>query len=375
MDDSPTPRDGGDSRSGVAGKSAPTRSASEKDGWKQMGAVSDDEIELAGGEPAEQFPVAVAVAGAPVERGEVAALVNGQPIFFDDVLVPFTPQLKMARAQLPPAEYRKFRKMLAEKHLGPYVDQQLLLQALKRKIKPEQFEGIEKQLNQQVDEELKKTMQRLNVSSIGELEIELRKSDLSVEAMRTMVRNRKLAEQFLASKAMPRDGFDRPDVVAYYKEHVEDFKVEGTVKWQQIQISNAKNDGPGGAAKLAESLSQQLRDGADFDELAREHSEGPTAEEGGIRDWTTQGSLAATEVDRMLFELPVGSVSEPLVVKGGVWIVKVLDRRDAGYRQFDEVQNEIKDLLRKERFTKAVQATISELKDQADVVMFPGFDA
>ncbi|RPI80933.1 MAG: hypothetical protein EHM42_11415 [Planctomycetaceae bacterium] len=265
--------------------------------------------------------------------------------------------------------------MFTEQHLGPYIDQQLLLQALKRKMKPEQFEGIEKQLNQQVDEELKKTMQRLNVSSIGELEIELRKSDLSVAAMRTMVRNRKLAEQFLASRAMPRDGFDRPDVVGYYKEHLEDFKVEGQVKWQQIQLSHDKNDGARGATRLAENLTAQLRDGANFDELARQHSEGPTAETGGLRDWTTQGSLAAGNVDQALFELPVGGVSDPLAVKGGVWIVKVLDRREAGYRPFEEAQNEIKELLRKERFSKSVMQILSELKEQSDIVMFPGAES
>ena len=198
--------------------------------------------------------------------------------------------------------------MVAEKFIEQYIEQELLLQALRRKLKPEQFDGLQSALNKQVDEDLKKQMKSLGVSSIGELEVELRKSELSVEVMRHKIRSQKMAEQFLASKAMPRDGFDRPDLLAHYREHLEDYKVEARVRWQQIDLENAKHGGPEATEKLARDLVQQLRGGADFDALAREQSNGPTAKTGGIRDWTTQGSLAYAEVDTALFELPIGAV-------------------------------------------------------------------
>jgi peptidyl-prolyl cis-trans isomerase SurA len=313
----------------------------------------------------------VARIASPHPHGEVAAVVNGQPIFYDDVLVPATPQLKQAKAQLSPAEYKRFRRMVAEKFIEQYIEQELLLQALRRKLKPEQFDGLQSALNKQVDEELKKQMKSLGVSSIGELEVELRKSELSVEVMRHKIRSQKMAEQFLASKAMPRDGFDRPDLLAYYRDHIEDYKVEARVRWQQIDLENGKNGGPKATQELAQDLVEQLRRGADFDGLARKHSSGPTAKTGGIRDWTTQGSLAFGEVDQALFELPMGGVSEPFKIKDSYWIVKVLDRDEAHYKAFEEVQDAIKEDLRRKQFSKSVKELLTELRTNAVIWMFP----
>ena len=345
--------------------------------------VQDDATELAAAADSESGEVrpasssdgtgdsGVARIASPHPRGEVAAVVNGQPIFYDDVLVPATPQLKQAKAQLSPTEYKRFRRMVAEKFIEQYIEQELLLQALRRKLKPEQFDGLQASLNKQVDEDLKKQMKSLGVSSIGELEVELRKSELSVEVMRHKIRSQKMAEQFLASKAMPRDGFDRPDLLAHYREHLEDYKVEARVRWQQIDLENSKHGGPQATEKLAHDLVRQLRSGADFDALAREHSNGPTAKTGGIRDWTTEGSLAYAEVDTALFEMPIGAISEPFPIKESFWIVKVLDRDDARYKQFEEMQDAIKEDLRRKQFSKSVKELLAELRQNAVIWMFP----
>jgi parvulin-like peptidyl-prolyl isomerase len=343
----------------------------------------DDATALAAGEDSESGEVrpasssdgagdsGVARIAGPHPRGEVAAVVNGEPIFYDDVLVPATPQLKQAKAQLSPTEYKRFRRMVAEKFIEQYIEQELLLQALRRKLKPEQFDGLQSSLNKQVDEDLKKQMKSLGVSSIGELEVELRKSELSVEIMRHKIRSQKMAEQFLASKAMPRDGFDRPDLLAHYREHLEDYKVEARVRWQQIDLENSKHGGPQATEKLARDLVQKLRGGADFDALAREHSNGPTAKTGGIRDWTTQGSLAYAEVDSALFEMPIGGVSDPFQIKESFWIVKVLDRDEARYKPFEEMQDAIKEDLRRKQFSKSVKDLLAELRGSAVIWMFP----
>ena len=345
--------------------------------------VQDDATELAAAADSDSGEVrpasssdgtgdsGVARIASPHPRGEVAAVVNGQPIFYDDVLVPATPQLKQAKAQLSPTEYKRFRRMVAEKFIEQYIEQELLLQALRRKLKPEQFDGLQASLNKQVDEDLKKQMKSLGVSSIGELEVELRKSELSVEVMRHKIRSQKMAEQFLASKAMPRDGFDRPDLLAHYREHLEDYKVEARVRWQQIDLENSKHGGPQATEKLARDLVRQLRSGADFDALAREHSNGPTAKTGGIRDWTTEGSLAYAEVDTALFEMPIGAISEPFPIKESFWIVKVLDRDDARYKQFEEMQDAIKEDLRRKQFSKSVKELLAELRQNAVIWMFP----
>ena len=74
--------------------------------------------------------------------------------------------------------------------------------------------------------------------------------------------------------------------------------------------------------------------------VARADSDGRTAAAGGLRDWTTKGSLAAEELDRALFGLPIGQLSPILESDTGYHIVRVIDRQEATRTSFPEAQDE-----------------------------------
>lgn len=73
---------------------------------------------------------------------------------------------------------------------------------------------------------------------------------------------------------------------------------------------------------------------ADFAQIAKDHSDGPEADDGGEVGWITRDQLAADLVDAV-FNLSPGQVSEPLELGEGHYFVKVLEK---GARALDADQ-------------------------------------
>jgi hypothetical protein len=76
----------------------------------------------------------------------------------------------------------------------------------------------------------------------------------------------------------------------------------------------------------AEKLVQQLRGGADFEELARHWSEAPEGQP--VIEELSRSQIYEPEIQMSAFELPVGSVSDPLDTESGLFIIKIFDRNE-----------------------------------------------
>jgi len=119
-------------------------------------------------------------------------------------------------------------------------------------------------------------------------------------------------------------------------------------------------------------MGNRVLQGTPFEQVAKEDSQGVTAAEGGVFKDTTQGSLAAEEVDKAIFALPPNRPSRILESERGYHIVRVLQRKD-GYRTpFREAQVEIKEKILNERREKALAAFEARLK--RDVPTWTIFD-
>jgi peptidyl-prolyl cis-trans isomerase D len=104
-----------------------------------------------------------------------------------------------------------------------------------------------------------------------------------------------------------------------------------------IKVSSPAEDA---AAKAkAENIVKQLRAGADFGALAKANSQDPSsAGNGGDMGWVDKDTTVAP-FDQAAFSIPLNTISDPIRSQEfGYHIIKVLERRPAGYRTFDEVR-------------------------------------
>lgn len=126
--------------------------------------------------------------------------------------------------------------------------------------------------------------------------------------------------------------------------------LEKQVKARHILIKadkDADEDEKSAARAKADDLLRQVKDGADFAELAREHSDDPgSAEKGGDLGFNPKGRMVPT-FDEAMFSLALGQVSDVVETDYGFHIIKVEAIRE-GDVPVEEAKNEIAEKLYRE---------------------------
>ncbi|MCG8596575.1 MAG: peptidylprolyl isomerase [Kiloniellales bacterium] len=113
----------------------------------------------------------------------------------------------------------------------------------------------------------------------------------------------------------------------------------------------------------ARDLIGKLDEGADFAELAKEHSIGPSGAQGGDLDYFTKEQMVPAFADAA-FALDKGSYSkDPVQTEFGWHVIEVLDRRELPSPSMEEVEDQLFEELSQE----AVQDILTELRDGAEI--------
>lgn len=102
----------------------------------------------------------------------------------------------------------------------------------------------------------------------------------------------------------------------------------------------------------AEAIIKEARRGKDFAQLAKKDSADPTAAKGGDVGWVVQGQMPPA-VDKLIFGIGKGDVSDPVETPGGVQIFKIDDVRAEKNLTLKEATAEITQILKTDQAKKA----------------------
>ncbi len=111
----------------------------------------------------------------------------------------------------------------------------------------------------------------------------------------------------------------------------------------------------------AADLLGQIQGGADFAEMAREHSTGPSGPNGGELGWFGAGMMVP-EFEAAVMALEPGAVSEPVQTQFGWHLVKLNDTRQKDAPTLDQVRGELVERIQSDAITAAV-ASATEAAD------------
>jgi parvulin-like peptidyl-prolyl isomerase len=303
----------------------------------------------------------------------IAATVNGTPILVADVLERFTPQLKAAEQQVSPAEFASLKRQLIERELPAHIEQAILVESAMSQVPAEQKEMIDQQLNKFFAEHLAQMQAEMGVKSLAELEAVFQQAGTSITTMQRSFNNRQLAGQAMGMLQPKEPTLTRSEILKEYQARLDEFTEPEKVRWQQIWISYSKHGGKQQAFEALDAVIRELKAGRAFEEVARENSDGVMAAEGGQWDWTQRGELNNQQVERMLFELPVGEVGQVVSGESAFQIVRVTERRPQTTKPFAEMQNQLGQEIKQRKQQKLLDEVLAELKSKAVVTtMFDG---
>jgi peptidyl-prolyl cis-trans isomerase C len=277
----------------------------------------------------------------------IAAKVDGAPIFLATVQREVSRVRRGEDGTNGVADTSSSPPEIATAVLGPLIDRQILLaQARADKLVVSEAEI------QRATDALAETAQRAGQSFSDRL---ARDGETPLE-LHDETRDRLLAEQAIARNVR----FARPgaaDIRAYADAHKNEQSQPEQVHCAQILVA---------APEEAKSILDQLRAGARFDVLAREHSGSPDARNGGDLGFFPRGRMPPP-FDDICFSLKVGQLSGIVRSDFGFHIFKVLQKTPARRRPIEEVTPEITERVMRERQAAAEAALLAGLRAKATV--------
>ena len=153
------------------------------------------------------------------------------------------------------------------------------------------------------------------------------------------------------------------EVQQYYDANITQYSTPGQIRASQILLRTAGQDESEVEARAAELVSE-ARGGADFAELAREHSEDEaTAADGGDLGQFGRGRMVP-EVEAVAFSLEVDGISDPVKSAVGVHIIRVTEKQNETTEPLDEVREAIENTLKNERATYRATALGQAIADE-----------
>lgn len=139
--------------------------------------------------------------------------------------------------------------------------------------------------------------------------------------------------------------FSEADMDRYYRRNLELFEVEEQVKAAHILLRIDENSDPdtiNRRRELAQNIRQQLRDGADFSQLAKLHSDdAASAADGGDLGYFGRGMMVG-DFESAAFALRPGQMSNVVQSPFGFHIIKVTDYIAPGFKPLVEVIDMVK---------------------------------
>ena len=291
---------------------------------------------------------------------KVVAIVNGDVITLTElneavsfVLKDTEGTINFDGAEKDPAEIKR-------KVLDRLIDNKLIEQETKKM-------GIvvsEKEIDNALE-----NIQKENSISRKELVEKLESKGLSLEKYKEQIR-RGMEKMMLVNREIKsRVVVNEDELKKYYTENMDFFKIVTEVRIQHILLPvppNADEAKIKDAYEKARDLLVKLSNKEDFGKLAKMYSQDTSSDSGGDMGWFKRGEVTPF-LEKVVFSLKVGEVSDIIRSGLGLHIVKLMDRKEKGVRPFEEVKDEIKDTIYAKKVEKEFKEWFEGLRKRSFV--------
>lgn len=236
-----------------------------------------------------------------------------------------------------------------------------------------------RELNLQVsDDDVTYHIDRLkeqNQISEAQLEQMLESRGLTIETYRQQVREGLLVAKVVNAEVRSRLVVMDTELREEYNKRQDRYSIPGELTVSHILFlvpPDASSEEAAQARQKASRVLQALRQGGDFAELARQYSEGPSAERDGLLGTFRVGELLPG-FEEAAAALDPGEISDIVRTRAGLHIIRVEDRKAGGYRSLEEVKEEIKADLLQAKTERRYEEWLETLRQSAYVkILYEG---
>jgi parvulin-like peptidyl-prolyl isomerase len=273
-------------------------------------------------------------AGAEEVRGhgnidEVMVKVDGDPVTRGDILR----RIRIAKGDIDPSKMEpdKWQEIVQTATKSEIIDR-LFLKAARSEnmeIEPEKMETFISQSRERLGQE--RFQEILGIQNATEQEFkEIVKEEMLIEEYRSrLVRNITVENE---------------EVKQYYEENKETLSRPDRVHLELLIMDKAVD---------ADALFKRIKEGEDFEKVAREDGNNKTSSIERRFSWTTYNVIPES-IRPQLKEGKTGDILEPFLSNGKYYIMKILKKRQAGNAGLDEVEEQITETIKRNKETTTI---------------------
>ncbi|MEM1303544.1 MAG: peptidylprolyl isomerase, partial [Planctomycetota bacterium] len=308
----------------------------------------------------------------PMDRCQVIARIGNQVVLSCELLWQVNLLMEKHLDRIPADEVESVRQRLLQQHLTGMLDMRLLYTEFRNKLPDASLPEIHKNLAEPFEQErVPQLMKQLGVDERSEVDDRLRGLGGTIEDVRQDYFMTMIARSWLREGLKVDETVTHEQLLEYYREHGADYDSPARVRWEELMVRfgafENRNQAWAAIAEMGNAAFRQAQRTTEastpaFAEIAKKKSQGFTARDGGVHDWTTKNALAARKVDEALFSLKEGEMSPILQSQRGFHIVRVLEREAAGRKPFSDVQSGIESKIVGKRFNEALEQKLAELR-------------
>lgn len=309
--------------------------------------------------------LAVAVCAPVVSHADVAdgikAVVSERVITYaevEDYTRPAADALRRQFAGQPEVFQQKLNEALNDS-LEQLVDRALIMHS----FETEGYKLPESAIDQVVQERIRERFgDRVTLMK------SLQAQGITFEQFRKQVREQYI-ESAMRSQNIAREIIISPyKVENFYNTHQDDYKLEDQVKLRMI-VLNKSSATETNTVQLALEISDKLKDGATFADLASVYSQGSQQHEGGEWGWV-EYSVLRKELGDVAVTLPPGHVSAPIDTPDAVYLMLVEEKKPAHAKPLAEVRADVEKTLRIQQQAKLSKEWMDGLKKKTFIRYF-----
>jgi hypothetical protein len=315
----------------------------------------------------------------PDVSGGFVLSVGNESISCKEIIDPLSDYFKQAVRDTDFASFKTLAKPQVEHFVISKISNILLYQQAKR----ESAEKLDEQLDKAVDSETRKFLGEFG-GDYAKAE-EALKSDgfTGWQDFKEFQKKWILSQSYLAMKMPQEKAVTYDELMNYYNRVKERLYVKPAkisfqlidIQPEEMTVSDPNKTKQQAAKELANSLISRIQAGEDFGQLAKQYSNGPWAEFGGVWKPVHPDSLAEPydTLAKQSAKMEPNQIAGPIATDEHIFIMKLLEKENEETQPFENVQKEIKRRILAERRMEAADEISRQIVRQAAITNIDEF--
>ena len=220
----------------------------------------------------------------------------------------------------------------------------------------------------EVNEELSERVKSYGAKSIEEFERLVKEQGITMESVKKRLRDNLRVQKVIRRKVALRVSVTDQEIAQYLEENRTKLETGLSYHARHILVppeDGAADDAAWETARIkAEMIRTQLAEGAEFADMARQHSKDASARDGGDLGTLKRGELSQ-EIEAEILALSPGAVSKPYRSPLGYHVFKLESKDSLEGDGLVRAKQQIREILFREKYDTRLETWLKEIKQRA----------